>query len=347
MMVFYKFIFLLALVPVLTTNALAEKKVFQVAALYWSMNIEGQVAMRKGLEEQVKIINDAGKIEIKLLSHVAGDGESGIKKQIEQMNQAISQKVDLIIIQPTDNAALSKPLKLANKMSIPVVAYDQYIVDGELASFITSNNYQAGSLAGEYISSLYLPSQEIKIVLVDYPNVSSTIDRVQGFFDALKERKQKYRVIANYQAVEPVGGRIAGEKILKDFPTKNSIDVVFTINDGGGLPIVDALVGAGRDEIKVATIDGDPKSVKNIKNSRLTVVDSAQFCAEIGRESAKQAENILLGRPVSKKVLVPTFPITKETLDKYPGWLGRVPKTFIMPWLVQNRWDNSFVRQAQ
>lgn len=324
----------------------AEKKVYRMAALYWSMNIEGQVAMRKGLEEQVSTINQEGVIEIKLTPFVAGDGEEGIKNQIEQMNNVITKKYDLIIIQPTDNAALSKALKRANKMGIPVIAYDQYIVDGELASFITSNNYQAGYLAGEYIGSLYTDKKEIKIVLVDYPNVSSTIDRVQGFFDALKEQKQKYRVIGNYQAVEPIGGRIAGEQILKDFPQKNSIDIVFTINDGGGLPIVDILSKAGREEIKIATIDGDPSSVKNIKNEKLTVIDSAQFCAEIGRESAKQAANLLQGKSVAKKVLVPTFPITKETINLYPGWLGRVPKSFTKPWLAQHKWNNTFVREG-
>ncbi len=347
MAVLKRFLFILSLLCPLLCQAAAEKKTYRVAALYWSMNIEGQVAMRKGLEEQVSAINKAGAIEIKLSPFIAGDGDEGIKKQIDQMNKAVAQKFDLIIIQPTDNAALSKALKRANKVGIPVVAYDQYIVDGELASFITSNNYQAGALAGEYIGSLYQNESEIKIVLVDYPNVSSTIDRVQGFFDALKEQKQKYRVIGNFEAVEPVGGRIAGEQILKHFPNKNSIDVVFTINDGGGLPVADALYKAGRNEVKIATIDGDPKSVENIKNSKLTVIDSAQFCAEIGRESARQAANVLQGKSVSKKVLVPTFPVTKETLSLYPGWMGTVPKSFAKPWLAQHKWDNSFVRESQ
>lgn len=338
---------LLTILGTLVCQAESDKKVYRVATLFWSMNIDGQVAMRKGLEEQFKSLNENGKIEVQLTAFVAGDGESGIKNQVGQMINAINKKFDLIIIQPTDNAALSKALKMANEQSIPVIAYDQYIVDGELASFITSNNYQAGALGGEYISSLYAPNTEIKIVLVDYPNVSSTIDRVQGFFDALKARKQKYRVIANFQAVEPVGGLLAAKEILATFPLKNSIDVIFTINDGGGLPIVNELAKAGRNEIKVASIDGDPVSVENIRRSRLTVIDSAQFCAEIGRESAKQAYDLLLGKSIPKKVLVPTFPITKKTLDRYPGWLGRIPKSFTKPWLAHSRWDNSFVRDLQ
>ena len=35
--------------------------------------------------------------------------------------------------------------------------------------------------------------------------------------------------------MESVEGRQAGAAILRDFPQKGSVDVVFTVNDGGGL----------------------------------------------------------------------------------------------------------------
>ena len=59
----------------------------------------------------------------------------------------------------------------------------------------------------------------------------------------------------------------------------------FTVNDGGGLKVVEVLAQAGRGEIKVATVDGDPESVKNIRMKNLTIIDRTQFCAEIGRVS--------------------------------------------------------------
>lgn len=319
---------------------------FKVAVFYWSMNIEGQVAMRKGLESEAEKINASakeGSRKVKLVPYVAGDGASGVENQIKQMNEAIDKGgIDLIIVQPTNNAALIGPLLKANKKKIPVVAYDQYIVEGELASYVTSNNYQAGYLNGEYIDSLYPNNFEIKLILVEYPEVSSTVERVDGFLDALKKAKQKFKIMRTYLAVEPVGGALAGEKILKDFPEKNSIDVVFTINDGGGLAVVEKIAKAGRSEIKFATIDGDPKSVENIKKSNLTVIDSAQFCAEIGRQSIKVGYRILKGEKVPKKILVPTFPITKESMHLYEGWLGNVPNSFEKPWKKGNFWNNKY-----
>ncbi|WP_372651664.1 sugar ABC transporter substrate-binding protein [Halobacteriovorax sp.] len=320
-------------------------KTYRVAALYWSMDIEGQVSMRKGLEQRAKEITKNTKYNIVIDAYVAGNGREGAKRQIEQFYKVLEDRkaVDLIIVQPTDNSALIGPLQMANKLKIPVIAYDQYILGGDLTSFITSNNYQAGRLNGQYIESLYSNDIEIKIIIVEYPRVTSTIERVEGFIDTLKKAKQKYKIIGTYNAVEPSSGRIVGDQILKDFPKKGSVDVIFTINDGGGLPIVQALKKAKRDEIKVATIDGDPNSIKNIKDGNITVINSAQFCAEIGRQSMQAGFDFLKGNKISKRLLIPTFPVTKLTLNSFTGMDGTLPKQVELPW-SDSSWDNKVKR---
>lgn len=311
-------------------------KEFRIGVLYWSGNIPGQVAMSKGLEAEARRVNAEAVAKarptVKLLIRTAGDGNSGIENQIRQMKELIHTKVDLLIVQPTDNAALAEPLRLANQAGIPVVAYDQYISGGTLAVYRTSDNYQAGHLDGEYIVSRFPKEKQLRIVLVEYPHVSSTVERVNGFLEALEQAGQKYRVLKSYTAVEPVGGAKAGAALLKDFPARGSIDVVFTVNDGGGLAVVDKLAKAGRNEIMVATIDGDPASVKNIRAGRLTVIDSAQFCGPLGAEAFRAAYALLNKEKIPYHALVPVFPITKETLQRYPGWMGPIPAAFAKPW---------------
>jgi ribose transport system substrate-binding protein len=292
--------------------------------------------MRKGLEDEAAKINKAarstGKPTLKLEVRVAGDGYAGIENQVRQMNELVAKRVDLIIVQPTDNAALAEPLRAANKAGIPVVAYDQYISGGVLSAYRTSDNYQAGYLDGEYIASRFPEGRTIKIVLVEYPHVSSTVERVNGFLDALGKAKIRYRVLKSYTAVEPVSGRKAVAGLLRDFPGRGDVDVVFTVNDGGGLAVVHGLFLAGRTEIMVATIDGDPMSVENIKAGRLTVIDSAQFCGPLGAEAMKAAYALLNGAKPPYHALVPVFPITRETLKVYPGWMGPIPADFRKPW---------------
>lgn len=309
---------------------------FRVGVLYWSMSIPGQVAMRKGLEAEAESINAAaasrGERGVKLLPEVAGDGTAGIERQIAQMQAMVASKPDVIIVQPTDNAALAAPLKAANAAGIPVVAYDQYISGGKLAAFVTSDNRQAGYLDGEYLAAQFPGPAPLRLVLVEYPLVSSTVERLNGFLDALRDRGKAFKILKTYEAVEPVSGAKAGAAILRDFPERNSIDAIFTVNDGGGLAVVDALAKAGRNEIAVASVDGDPKSVENIRARRLTRIDSAQFCGPLGAAAMKAAYAIARGQPVARQILVPVFPITVETLDRYPGWLGPIPAPFRKPW---------------
>ncbi len=327
---------LLLFLAVALPPAAAKPRAFRVGVLYWSSSIAGQVAMRKGLEAEAARINrtasrSAGPT-VTLVQQVAGDGPAGIENQIRQMNAMVASKVDLIIVQPTDNAALASPLRYANRARIPVVAYDQYISGGTLAAYRTSDNYQAGYLDGEYIASRFVAGRMLRVVLVEYPHVSSTVERVNGFLDALTQAKRKFTVLKTYSAVEPVGGRKAGQSILRDFPSRGSIDVVFTVNDGGGLAVVDALAKAGRTEIQVATIDGDPMSVSNIRKGRLTVIDSAQFAGPLGGEAMKAAYALLTGGKPPAHALVPVFPITRETVGRYPGWQGPIPAPFTKPW---------------
>ncbi len=341
----------LLLVSALSSGwAWAETPPKRIGVLYWSMTIPGQVAMRHGLEAEAERINRQAladnRSRVELITAVAGDGQAGMEKQIEQFHRLIEKRPDVILVQPTDNAALAGPLRVANRLGIPVVAYDQYISGSRLTAYITSDNRQAGYLDGEYLADLFADDHSIALVLVEYPHVSSTVERLNGFLDALRDYGQPYRIVGAYKAVQPMEGRRVGRQILEDFPRPGSIDAIFTVNDGGGLSVVDELAQAGRDEIRVASIDGDPASIENIEAQRLTRIDTAQFCGVLGATALRTAYAVALGNQVARKILVPVFPVTRETLELYPGWLGKIPPAFDKPWASNEpRWSGT-LREA-
>ncbi len=324
---------------------------WHVGVLYWSMNVPGQVAMRRGLESEVERVRAAAKSSgargLRIESRVAGDGSEGIERQINQMNELISARVDLLIVQPTDSAALARPLRRANAEGIPVVTYDQYIYGGAIETYVTSDNYQAGFFDGEYIAARFPDEHTIDLVLVEYPHVSSTVERVNGFLDALSRHGQPMSIVGTYEAIEPRGGALAAAEILADFPDSASVDVVFTVNNGGGLAVVDALAEAGRREILVATIDGDQESVENIASGRLTVVDCAQFCWHVGAAAMRAGWAILNDQKPDSLIKVQVFPITRETASRYGGWFGEIPDPFALPWPSHTpRWRWETVKRA-
>lgn len=330
----------------ISTHA-ASGEPWRVGVLYWSDTIPCQQVMRQGLEQAAERINRtaraSGQPELQLLTQFAGDGPAAVEQQIWQMRTLVDeQRPDIIIVQPSDNAALIEPLQRANLAGIPVVAYDQYISGGVLASYVTSDNHQAGYMAGEYMAAQLAERQQpLRLVLVEYPMVSSTVERVDGFLTGLKEAGAKFKILKSYLAILPEEGHQAAHKMLHDFPEKGSVDLLFTVNNGAGMSMVDVLEAAGRTEILHASIDGDPESIDNVRQQRLTRIDSAQFCAHMGATALQHAHQILQGKAVARHVTIPAFPVTRETLDQFPGWAGHVPASFDKPWPSRiQRWRN-------
>ncbi|MPN58403.1 hypothetical protein SDC9_206108 [bioreactor metagenome] len=53
---------------------------------------------------------------------------------------------------------------------------------------------------------------------------------------------------------------------------------------------------------------------------------------------------VLRKQPVARHVLVPVFPVTRETVDRYPGWQGPLPQSFEKPWPANQRsWSGKIV----
>lgn len=335
MMPAFRFLLLSCALALVFAPPLSAAPPYVIGVVYWSMAIPGQVAMRRGLEAAAAEINRARPARpIRLVPFVGGDGEPGIRNQIAAMARLVKMRPDAIILQPIDSAALSKPVQEANRANIPVVAYDQYVLKGKLACYLTSNNTLAGYLDGEYLAYRFrarTAKNPLRLIIVEYPYVSSTVERVEGLQDALAKSGIPYRIVARYQAVEPQGGKEAGRAIVERHP-RGSVDAVFCVNDGGGINVMRAIKDAKRDDIVMATIDGDPASVSTIAEGGPIAIDTAQFCGALGAESLKVTHRLLLGERIPREVLITVFPITRQSLKAYPGWGGAVPRIILRPW---------------
>ncbi|WP_136192533.1 multiple monosaccharide ABC transporter substrate-binding protein [Actinomyces procaprae] len=75
--------------------------------------------------------------------------EDDIPTQANQIDNMITQAVNLLIIAPIDGTALSGQLDSAGEAGIPVISYDRLIRDNENVSYYTSfDNYDVGTQMG-------------------------------------------------------------------------------------------------------------------------------------------------------------------------------------------------------
>ncbi|SDN71815.1 multiple monosaccharide ABC transporter substrate-binding protein [Alkalicoccus daliensis] len=81
-------------------------------------------------------------------------GEDDVQNQVSQIENMITQEVDLLVIASIDGEALTSVLEMAEATDIPVIAYDRLIMNSEHVSYYaTFDNYEVGVQQGEYIES--------------------------------------------------------------------------------------------------------------------------------------------------------------------------------------------------
>jgi len=174
----------------------------------------------------MKEVCDANGIE--LIEYYA---ENDIEKQISQCDDLLQQDIDGLIVMPVDFEGITPALDAAQKAGVPVVSVDAACADAEKTiAYIASDNYKAGWLCGEHVLETL---DSAKILVLSHPEIKCTIDRLQGFKDAL-EGHEGYEIISE----QPCSGLYdKGMTIMDNWLQQyTDFNVVFAINDAPSPP---------------------------------------------------------------------------------------------------------------
>jgi ribose transport system substrate-binding protein len=105
--------------------------------------------------------------------------ENDIDGQIRVLESVISLKPSLIILASSDYNRLVPAVESVHFMGIPVITLDSGVNSEIPASFIATDNKQAGEKAGKKISELLSPGDSIAIISY-VKGATSAIDREEG-----------------------------------------------------------------------------------------------------------------------------------------------------------------------
>ncbi len=126
------------------------------------------------------------------ISLIETDGQNRTPKQTADIEAAIIQGVDGIIISPLDAVAMAPALQQAVDAGIPVVTIDRSVqgVPGILAH-VGADNVKGGEAQGELIMKLF-PAGARVVNLQGQPGASPAIDRNAGVHNVLDQASDKY-----------------------------------------------------------------------------------------------------------------------------------------------------------
>lgn len=241
------------------------------------------------------------------------DPQLDIEKQMAAIETFITLGVDAIVCSPLDFQGAIPGVLAANKAGIPFVALNSEIGGKGDFVYVGSLNYDAGFIEGEYMAKV-LPKGAKIVYLRGTEGMDHTIARRKGIQDALLDKRTDVKLLAEQTAKYD---RAEGMRVMEDWiQTYPKIDGVLSANDQMALGALEALKGAGLKGILIAGIDGTDEAKQNVKNGTfaITVLQDAVGQARTG---LKAALDLIEGKKIEKRIIVPFKPITKENIDQY------------------------------
>lgn len=255
------------------------------------------------LEMQIEISNYKN---AELVVYNAMDNNN---RQISQIRRLISQDVDVLIISPNEAVPITDVAVEAYNKGIPTIIHDRKIQSDEYTVSIGANNYNIGSVIGEYINEI-LPAGSTILEIWGLEGSSPAIERHDGFMNSLHKEK-KYKV-------EEVFGKWHYDIAVTEIENMESfeyIDLVYAHNDIMALAARDVIMrrdSVSGNRIKFIGIDGvygDGAGLEAVADGRL----EASFQYPTGGAIAIQVAMVIAnGEPVKKNYTLNTSIIDKS-----------------------------------
>jgi ribose transport system substrate-binding protein len=234
------------------------------------------------------------------------DAQDDTAKQISGVEDLIQKKVSVIMINPTDSAAIVTAVEAANQANIPVITVDRAAEGGQVVSHIASDNVKGGKMAGDFILEKLGGKGNI-VELQGIAGTSAARDRGKGFHDAV-DNKDGVHVVASQPAdFDRAKGLSVMENILQ---ANKDVQAVFAHNDEMALGALQAIEAAGKD-ILVVGFDATDDAVKAVNDGKMGAT-VAQKPAAIGETAVQTALKVAKGEKVEGSIPVDLELITKK-----------------------------------
>jgi ribose transport system substrate-binding protein len=242
----------------------------------------------KDMEEAMK--QAAAKNGFRLIVNA---GEWDLAKHQAQIENFIVQRVDAIVVCPSDSQGIGPAIEKANQAGIPVFTADIQALGGKVVSHIASDNLGGGRKAAAYLAQAL--GGKGQVAIIDQPYVKSAMDRVTGFEEEMKKHPG-VRIIAKVNAD---GVRDKALKVMEDLlQSGKKIDAVFGINDDSALGALAAIEAAGRQDIQIVGYDAIPEARSAIQRGSALKADVVQSPRRIGELTIDAIARHLRGEPV-------------------------------------------------
>lgn len=275
--------------------------------------------MQQGIEDGAKAGNASTTVQ-------AANSITDTTGQADKLTGLAGQDFSCFIVNPISGTNLVQGLaQLAAKnrtivnIDSPVEADAAKAAGATIATYIGTDNVEAGGLAGKHMAELVPGGGKVAVVGGISGDVTSGA-RVEGFTKNIGGKLEVVQTVAanwdRQEALTQATNILRAHSDLKGF---------FAANDDMGLGIVRALQNARKvGDVKVISVDGNKNAVQSVQAGELSAT-VAQYPYAIGLMGSEACQAAASGATLPANVKSPVQLVTKENAAKA---LEAAPKPF-------------------
>jgi len=272
-----------------------------VALVVKTLNHPFFIDMQRGAEEAAK----AAGVDLVVQ---AAEREIDVERQMQIIENLIQRKVNVLVVAPSGSREIVPVVVKANRAGIPVIVVDTRVnapalkaAGGHTATFIGSDNYEGGKLAGEFMVQKMGGKARIA-VLEGIPGHETGDARLNGFRDALKSAPGMVIVASQPANWERDQGYNVFQNIMQAHPDVNAM---FAASDLMALGAIEAIAAGGKaGKITVVGFDALDEARAAVQQGTMAGT-VAQDPAQMGRVGVEWAARILKGETAPADIAVP------------------------------------------
>jgi ABC-type sugar transport system substrate-binding protein len=276
-------------------------------------------AMQQGIEEQSKSQGTAVSVQ-------AATSITDTTGQADKLNALAGQDYSCYLVNPISGTNLVQSLVQVNRKNKPIVNIDSPVdakaaqaAGVKLATYVGTNNVNAGQMAGEQMLKELSGNGQVALIGGIAGDVTSAA-RLDGFKKAVTGKLDIAQTVAadwdRQKALTTATDILRARPSLKGF---------FAANDDMGLGIVRAIQNAGKTgKVKVISVDGNKDALESVNQGQLTAT-VAQYPYAIGQMGMEAGKAAASGKQLPVNVEAPVLLVTKDVADKA---ISNFPKPF-------------------
>jgi len=236
-------------------------------------------------------------------------------QQIQVVENFTSRKVGGIVLAPLDSQAMVNPVASAVQAGIPVIVMDSGLKSDKYISFVATDNFKGGRLAGEYMAKLL--NEKGNVILLRYAvGSASTEEREKGFLDAIGKFPGLKMISADqYAGVTVESAYQAAQNLLNRYGTE--VNGVFCVTEPTTIAMTKALrdIGKGGGRVKMIGFDSGSQSVRDMKNGDVQAL-AVQNPLLMGYLSVITMVKYLHGEKVESRIDTGVVLATPENMEQ-------------------------------